>query len=133
MSVGHKIVDRIEHVINYFLGLVASCVDDYTLITLVIFTVLLGLTADSALVALATFFGAYFLLRLIGHMANAITTHAQIIGQATVQAAATNRPPMLETDPQLESIEDTPRDPYASPYDRYAGGPVDLIPPSPNR
>lgn len=90
-----KIAHRIEHLLGYVTGLVAALVDDYTLITLLIFVTLLGFLVSSVLIAATAFFGLYFLLRLVSHVAEGIGFTANSIGgatnrqaQATMQVAA---------------------------------------------
>lgn len=59
------------HFVTYVVGLVVAILDDYTLMTLTIFAVLLGFLT-SVLVAVAAFFGAYFVMRLVSNIAEAI-------------------------------------------------------------
>jgi predicted cation transporter len=80
-----------RNLILYFLGLLGAVVDDYTLVTLTLFCVLLGFTVSSALIGLVAFFGGYFLLRLTANVSEAIGANAQAKtqnAQATMQIAA---------------------------------------------
>lgn len=73
------------HFVGYLWGLLGAMLDDYALITLVIFVVLLGFAVGSALIATAAFFGAYFLLRLVINVAEAIGYHAYVTARAQTQ------------------------------------------------
>jgi hypothetical protein len=80
-----------RNLILYTLGLVGGVVDDYTLITLTAFSVLLGFAVGSVLIGLTAFFGGYFLLRMVSHITDVIGYHARVQGQnaqATMQVAA---------------------------------------------
>lgn len=76
-----------RNLILYAWGLVGAVVDDYALVTLLIFAVLLGFLT-TALIAAAAFFGLYFLLRLVANIADVIDRHARITAQANMQTAA---------------------------------------------
>lgn len=110
-----RVLERFpRHFIEYLWGLLGAVLDDYALMTLAIFAVLLGFVT-SVFIAGAAFFGGYFLVRLTNTIAEGIGYHARTTAQATAQsnmqiAAALARlnPPhdaqestMLETDPRL--------------------------------
>lgn len=80
-----------RNLVLYVLGLVGAIVDDYTLVTLTVFCVLLGFVLHSVLIPAATFFGLYFLMRLVMNMAEAVAANAHAKAQnaqATLQVAA---------------------------------------------
>ena len=94
-----KFVQQLEaapkNLVLYFLGLAGAVLDDYTLITLAVFSGLVGAITRSVLIPLATFFGLYFVLRLVANIADVIGFHANSTGtghhqqaQATLQVAA---------------------------------------------
>jgi hypothetical protein len=108
-SFAQKVVHRIEHLISYAVGLLAALVDDYTLITLLIFCVLLGVVVESALIPATAFFGLYFLMRLAANVADAIGFVGKSVNnhaQATLQiAAATAR---LNPPQEAQSVPEPP-------------------------
>jgi predicted PurR-regulated permease PerM len=61
-----------KNLVLYVLGLVGAVVDDYTLVTLTIFCVLLGFVLSAVLIPITAFFGLYFVTRLVDHIAQAI-------------------------------------------------------------
>lgn len=81
------LVDAPGHAIRYVGGLIIALLGDYTLITLVIFVVLLGLVTHSVLIPAAVFFGAYFLLRVVSNVAEAIGYHANQTAAAQARNA----------------------------------------------
>lgn len=79
-----------RNLILYAWGLLGAMVDDYALVTLTIFAVLLGFLT-TALIAATAFFGLYFLLRLVANVADVIGLNARTQGQvanANMQIAA---------------------------------------------
>lgn len=91
MNVLQQLENSPRNLITYAIGLVGAVVDDYALITLTIASVLLGFTVGSVLIGATAFFGAYFVLRLVVSMVEAISLHAQTqnqTAQATMQIAA---------------------------------------------
>lgn len=76
-----------RNIITYFWGLLGAIVDDYALITLMIFCVLLGFTVGSILIPLTVFFGLYFLLKLTANIAEVIGYHANSTAQSNMQVA----------------------------------------------
>lgn len=96
MNVLQQLENAPKNLILYAIGLVGAVVDDYALVTLAIFCVLLGLILSAVLIPLAAFFGLYFLMRLVSNLAEAIGAHAQAThaagmaqAQATMQVAGT--------------------------------------------
>lgn len=75
-----------RNLILYVWGLLGAIVDDYALITLTIFAVLLGLVT-TALIAATAWFGLYFLLRLVANLADVTALHARTVGQTQAQQA----------------------------------------------
>lgn len=83
------------HLVQYLWGLLGAILDDFAMITLTIFVVLLGLLTSSVLIAATAFFGSYFVLRLvsnvaesIGYTSRSINQGQQMQAQATMQVAA---------------------------------------------
>jgi hypothetical protein len=87
MNTLKQLEDAPKNIVLYFVGLLGAVVDDYALMTLVIFCVLLGFITGSVLIPLATFFGAYFVLRLVANIADVIGFNARAIYQAADQQA----------------------------------------------
>lgn len=81
------LVDAPGHLFGYVVGLVIALLGDFTLITLAIFAVLLALATGSALIAATAFFGFYFLMRLVAHLAEGIRYHAGASAQGAQQQA----------------------------------------------
>jgi len=77
-----------KNLVLYVLGLIGSTLDDYTLITLAIFCVLLGFILGAVLIPIAVFFGGYWLMRLVNHIAQAVSQHAGATAQTNMQIAA---------------------------------------------
>lgn len=89
------LVDTPGHLIGYVVGLIIALLGDYTLITLTIFVGLLGLLTSSVLIAATTFFGLFFLFRLVDYLSDgirytsrSINQGQQMQAQATMQVAA---------------------------------------------
>ena len=103
------LVDAPGHLLRYVGGLVVALLQDYTLITLLIFVGLLGWLLGSVLIPAATFFGAYFMLRLVANLGEAIGWHGRTVAQANMQVAAAlaqlKPEPPAPTLEQLEAIE----------------------------
>jgi hypothetical protein len=109
------LVDAPGHLIRYIGGLIVLLLGDYVIITLTIFSVLLGFAVGSWLIGATAFYGGFFLLRLVANIADAIGfagnamtggLHAQ--ADATSNAAyltsghaRSGQDPMLETDPKI--------------------------------
>jgi hypothetical protein len=94
MNILQQLENAPKNIVLYLLGLVGGAVDDYTLLTLTIFCILLGFITGSILIPLATFFGGYFLVRLVGNLAEVIGFHARstidgqrFIAQSNMQVA----------------------------------------------
>jgi hypothetical protein len=81
-DLGKQLENAPKNLVLYALGLVGAVVDDYALVTLLIFCVLLGFVLGSILIPATVFFGAYFVLRMVVAIVNSITAH----GSATVHA-----------------------------------------------
>lgn len=102
-----------KNLVLYTLGLIGAVVDDYALITLAIFCVLLGFVLDAVLIPLTAFFGAYFVMRIAVNLvesilllANATASGARNQAQATMQVAAAlaqSHPPD-QADPDRHAI-----------------------------
>lgn len=75
-----------RNLVMYFWALLGAVVDDFTLITLLIFAVLLGF-ATSVLIAATAFFGLYFVLRLVANLADVIGFHANSTAQSNAAVA----------------------------------------------
>jgi hypothetical protein len=112
-DLAQALVDAPGHLIRYVGGLIVLLLGDYVVITLAIFSVLLGFAVGSALIGATAFYGGFFLLRLVGNVADAIGFIGQCVNnqaQATMQVAAAQarlNPPgsdqtTLETGPQLD-------------------------------
>jgi hypothetical protein len=89
------LVDAPGHLFGYVIGLIIALLGDYTLITLTIFVVLLGLLTGSILIAATTFFGLFFVFRLVVYLSDGLRYHADLNrlsgnqqAQATMQVAA---------------------------------------------
>jgi hypothetical protein len=100
MNFLQQLEDAPKNLVLYVLGLIGSTVDDYTLVTLTIFCVVLGFILHAILIPLAVYFGGYFVMRLVNHIAIAMSQHAQATAQTNMQIAGAiaqhNQPP---TDP----------------------------------
>jgi uncharacterized membrane protein YagU involved in acid resistance len=88
MNLGQQLENAPKNLVLYVLGLIGAVVDDYTLITLLIFCVLLGFILHAVLIPLAVFFGAFFVLRLVSNVAESIGHHAKATAQTNMQVAA---------------------------------------------
>lgn len=77
MNILKQLENSPRNLILYTLGLIGGVVDDYTLITLAIFSALLGVVVGSVLIGLTAFFGGYFVLRMVLHLAETIAFHAR--------------------------------------------------------
>lgn len=66
------LINTPKHLLEYFAGLVISTLDDYTLITLLIFAVLSGVALESILLGFVVYFGGYFLVRLVSVVNDAL-------------------------------------------------------------
>lgn len=86
-DLAQALVDAPGHLVRYVGGLIVALLGDYSLITLLIFVVLLGVATGSVLIAVTTFFGAYFVLRLVGNVADVIGYHAERTGSSIMQVA----------------------------------------------
>jgi hypothetical protein len=71
-----------RNLVFYVLGLLGAIVDDYTLVTLTVFCVLLGFVLGSVLIPFTTFFGLYFVMRLVDHLVRAILQVAASIARS---------------------------------------------------
>ena len=113
-DLAQALVDAPGHLIRYVGGLIVLLLGDYVIITLTIFSVLLGFAVGSWLIGATAFYGGFFLLRLVANVADAIG----LVGRATAnQSMAVNQvaavlhqanspspaqeSTMLETDPQV--------------------------------
>jgi len=85
MNLGKQLENAPKNLVLYVLGLVGAVVDDYTLVTLTIFCVLLGFILDAVLIPAAVFFGLYFVLRLV----NALADTGYRLAQATFEGSRT--------------------------------------------
>lgn len=121
MNIVKQLEGAPRNLILYALGLIGAVVDDYTLVTLTIFCVLLGFAVGSVLIAAAAFFGLYFVLRLVLGIQEIVGAHAaevrrlasvhQTQANATHQIAAAiaqntsherdNPPPSLDSYPGI--------------------------------
>lgn len=95
MNILKQLENAPRNIVLYFLGLIGAVVDDYTLVTLTIFCVLLGFVLSAVLIPITVFFGGYFLLRMVKNVSDVIGTHAQatfqgsqVEAQSTMQVAA---------------------------------------------
>ena len=114
-SLAKALVDAPGHIVRYVGGLIVALLGDYTLITLLIFVGLLGWLLGSVLIAATTFFGAYFVLRLVANLAESIGFHANQTRLAGNQQAQSNmqiaaalaqfRTPHEAQSPTLEQLE----------------------------
>lgn len=114
MNTLKQLEDAPKNIVLYFVGLLGAIVDDYALITLVIACVLLGFALGSILIPLTVFFGAYFVLRLVGNMSEVIGYHARMTAQATMQIAAAQAQEIQERKDRSEAAEEYAR--------KYGGG-----------
>jgi hypothetical protein len=71
-DLAQALVDAPGHLIRYVGGLIVLLLGDYVIITLAIFAVLLGFAVGSWLIGAAAFYGGFFLMRLVGNIADAI-------------------------------------------------------------
>jgi hypothetical protein len=71
-DLAQALVDAPGHLIRYIGGLIVLLLGDYVIITLAIFSVLLGFAVSSALIGAAAFYGGFFLMRLVANIADAI-------------------------------------------------------------
>jgi hypothetical protein len=102
-----------KNLVLYVLGLVGAVVDDYSLVTLLIFCVLLGFVLNSILIPATAFFGLYFVLRLVNNIAEGIGHHAEATfeagraeAQSTMQIAASLAQfhlPVAQEEPPLDA------------------------------
>jgi type IV secretory pathway VirB6-like protein len=109
MNLLQQLENAPKNLVLYVLGLIGAVVDDYSLVTLLIFCVLLGFVLDSILIPATAFFGLYFLLRLVNNLAEGIGLHAQAThqsgqmqAQSTMQIAAALaqfHPPVQQSGP----------------------------------
>jgi hypothetical protein len=88
MNLGQQLENAPKNLVLYVLGLIGAVVDDYTLVTLLIFCMLLGFILHAVLIPVAVFFGAYFVLRLVNNVTEGIGHHARATAQTNMQVAA---------------------------------------------
>lgn len=84
---GKALVDAPTYLLRYVGGLIIAILRDYSLITLLIFVVLLGLLLHSVLIPATAFFGLYFFLRVAVNITEGIMYHANQTAQSTMQHA----------------------------------------------
>ena len=90
MNLLQQLENAPKNIVLYVLGLVGAVVDDYALLTLTIFVVLLGFVLGSVLIPAAVFFGAYFVMRMVMSVTQVLSNQAEAIlrqAQATMQVA----------------------------------------------
>lgn len=87
MNILKQLENAPRNLILYVLGLIGGVVDDYTLVTLTAFAALVGVVVGSILIGLTVFFGGYFVLRLVAHLAEAISLNARAQHQAAYEHA----------------------------------------------
>jgi hypothetical protein len=109
-DLAQALVDAPGHLIRYVGGLIVLLLGDYVIITLAIFSVLLGFAVGSALIGATAFYAGFFLLRLVGNIADAIGYLGQGVGSglhrqadvAQAQLQSQMQPP-APTDPISET------------------------------
>ena len=87
MSVLQQLENAPKNLVVYVVSLLGAVLDDYALVTLLIFSVLRGFVT-SPLIAATAFFGAYFIMRLVNNLAEGLGNLAQATGQSNMQVAA---------------------------------------------
>lgn len=90
MDLGKQLENAPKNLVLYVLGLIGAVVDDYVLVTLLVFCILLGFVLSSVLIPFTVFFGAYFVMRLVICIVDALVFNANATASAGHNQAQAN-------------------------------------------